>query len=100
MEVIIFLIGLIAGFAWGRYALNPRRTHQSMPTIGRLGAAMQHDFDDLVAFLGGPMFIPGSMDQAWENYTAPIRLISEAFNAETTPLLSAVANIEDEYLFV
>ncbi len=46
------------------------------------------------------MFIPGSMDQAWENYTAPIRLISEAFNAETTPLLSAVANIEDEYLFV
>lgn len=70
------------------------------PAMQSLQQAMNDDFDASVRMVGGVMFLPVPAEEAWENYVAPIRDLIEAFRAETTPALEAVAAIEDRYLFV
>jgi hypothetical protein len=36
VEIALFAIGLVVGFAWGRYALNPRRTLRRITNGGYL----------------------------------------------------------------
>jgi hypothetical protein len=91
----------------GRNLIRPKlqegiswQKHEVIPAAKELGVAMRHDFEESVRWLGGPAFLPVPMDQAWENFNAPVKRIVDAMVEEKNAVLTEVANIEDEYLFV
>lgn len=68
------------------------------PTLAELGEAMEADFDLLVKDMGGPSLLPISIDQAWQNYVAPIKVITEQIHKDMSEGLRKIAIIENEYL--
>jgi hypothetical protein len=66
--------------------------------VSELGVAMREDFEELRLYLGGTFF-PISADQAWQNYSSPVKSVVEAIAEESNQMLTQVGNIEDEYLF-
>jgi len=81
-------------------ALVAWQKERYQPAMTSLGDAMQRDFDKQVNLLGGPMFLPVPIDDAWANYIEPLKWVLESIRDETATMLGAVAQIEDEYLFV
>jgi hypothetical protein len=80
------------GIAWQK--------NEVQEAVNELGVAMREDFDETVRWLGGAALLPVPIEQAWENFNAPVKTIVEAIAEEMHAVLTEVANIEDEYLFV
>ena len=90
----------------GRAVIRPQiqalvtwHQEQCFPAMQALGTAIQADFDEILEMIGGQVFLTVPVDQAWDNYTAPIRSVTDEFASLSKPMQSAVGDIEDEYLF-
>lgn len=90
----------------GRAAIRPQiqasvtfNRVRCIPAMQALGSAIQADFDDILRMVGGPAFLTVPEDEAWDNYTAPIKSVTDQFINTSKPLQIAVGDIEDEYLF-
>ena len=91
----------------GRGAIRPKiqllvagQKEQFGPELNELALAMEEDFNLLVKEMGGSLLLPVSLDEAWENYVAPIKRIMGQIEQDMTTGLRKVAEIEEQYLFV
>lgn len=91
----------------GRNLIRPKiqegiswQKHEVQQAVNALGVAMRNDFEESVRWIGGPALLPVPVDQAWENFNAPVKRVVDAIVEEMQSVLTEVANIEDEYLYI
>ena len=53
----------------------------------------------MLAKVGGVNMLPISIEDAWENYVAPVKSLISDIQPESVPMLKAVAEVENQYLF-
>ena len=85
---------MIESLAWG---LNRFTQQTLLPSIAALGVAMQVDFEQNLREIGGRALLPIPEEEAWDNFTQPMRFVIELLRAEIDPLLSVAAEIRSKY---
>lgn len=71
----------------------------TVSTFETLQTAMNEDFEEMLSKVGGVNMLPISIEDAWENYVAPVKSLISDIQSESVPMLKAVAEVENQYLF-
>ena len=87
-------IKAIQGVIW---AFEQFYTTTYTPILNQLGEAMTADFNTLVKEMGGPTLLPTPIEQAWENYSRPVKALIERMDAERRPYLELFESIRNQY---